>query len=338
MTNDSSIKPEKTNEGAKADKAGDDGLKAARTADNDLIQKQRLAASQGFSLSESETTAIKQANQAKQNAFALVEGGDVIASAKKNDRRAGYDKQLTTAKSDEIEIESGVSSKRRKEVETWWQSVPQFLREAVTSSGCKVKVIVNAELTPELKKEASEAARGHHISIDELPMFYSPSLKKIIFVDKPTKTAHEQQIQQQVEDSVKKEAKAGVQTYGDGAQNLNNFDAKSQSFANIKRNGWHEMGHSIDQAVLHGFSQRADYQTAFKHGLDSLPENLKNELSYFIHNRDEMFAEIFAIEHTPPAQRDKRDKDILDKFKELIKVMHEHAKVKNKDGSEQPIF
>jgi hypothetical protein len=376
MATENSNTPDRPTEVNQPAKSGDDNLKTARNVDNKVIEKQRLMEAQDFSVTKVDSNAIKQANQAPQSAFQVVDGGAVLAASKKSEAQAqpdraatvpaggetvygasGHkelpsskanhsdaaaektrDKQPNAIKPGEIEMEPGVSQKRRDEVEHWWQSVPPHLREAVLNSHCKARIIVNVDQSPALKQEASTEARGHHETIDQLPMFYSPSLNRIIFADKASRTAQEQQVQKKVDTTIEQQERGGVKTYGGGKENLNNFDVKSLSYASIERNGWHEMGHAIDQAVLHKFSASKDFKSAFAEGVASLNATDRASLSYFVNNKDELFAEVFALKHTPAEKRTPRDQLIVDHFSKLIKVMHDEAKVKDSAGHEHALF
>ncbi|MBS1989424.1 MAG: hypothetical protein JSS83_02840 [Cyanobacteria bacterium SZAS LIN-3] len=319
---------------------GVDNVTPTTSRDNKLLEKQRLMAGQDFSMTKVDQSEIKKASEAQSSAFQLVDGHSVVAASKKASDKAAPvgEKHAMAIQPGEIQVDQGVSPRRKAEVEHWLQTVPDHLRQALLASHCKCRIIVNVNLSPDLAKEASEAARGQNHTIDQLPMFYSPSKNAIIFVDRASRTVQEQKVEAKVNASIDYQRRNGLQSYGDGKENLNNFDVKSLTYAGIERNGWHEMGHAIDQAVLKKFSARHDFDAAFQEGAKSLNTEERHRLNYFLTNKDELFAEIFAIKHVPDPKKQVSDEIILKHFSKLIKLMHDQAQVKDSSGTKHPLF
>jgi hypothetical protein len=100
MTIEHSKNSDQTGEVNKPEKqSGDDSLKKDRTVDNKVIEKKRAIAAQDFSVSDIDTEAIKQANEARKNAFQLVDDGAVVAASKRPNAALAPDSHATASDS-----------------------------------------------------------------------------------------------------------------------------------------------------------------------------------------------------------------------------------------------
>lgn len=235
----------------------------------------------------------------------------------------------------ELDIEQQVSADFARRAQIWWHSVPEHLRKLVTGAGSTVTVIENLHTYPNLQREAHWHARRHpnDETYANLPMFYSPGLNSIIIVEKPDLTKSEQQAKDRNEHTVNYLSSSGVQTYGE--HDLKHIDPKSLHYAPLERSAWHELGHALDYAAMHQFTQTRAFDEAFHKDLIKLtPADHRNIQSYFTapeagqpagHEYDaakeELFAQIFAAEHCAKTYPTQENKFLLAHFAKTVSLM-----------------
>lgn len=238
-----------------------------------------------------------------------------------------------------INTHGGVSEQFRRRVDCFAQAIPAHLQKLVGEKGVGISVYATSDQLPEqvrnmqVRRHASGETYGH------LPMFYDPTHKQLVFVEKPKLTAYENTVKQSFDNAEAERRTAGVQSYG----RLAEFDPKSISYDPIERNGWHELGHAVDKAGLGGFSQTKEFQAAFMKDLEKIriPESSPDPLEYYVRPetttgrsisyaaaREELFAELFAISRLPIGLRKRSDAWKLESFPKVARVISRHALLK----------
>lgn len=233
----------------------------------------------------------------------------------------------------EILVASGVDRDYAKRVRDWWSVVPEHIRKLAVHAHTTIRVVNHINDDPRLLAAAREHARGHaEETVAHLPMFYSPQTNALVFASKPALTRSEQAEKDKVDAYANHQSLRGVQSFGKSDPHA--YDPKSRNFAALERNGWHELGHALEQMVLSRMAARSDFKNAFDEAVKKIPAEEKKALDYFVRSetgmprghehdgaRQELFAEIFAIRHIPDDQRTGRDRLILKRFEAVIKIM-----------------
>ncbi len=199
-------------------------------------------------------------------------------------------------------VNPNVSNEFRTRVDYFSRQIPSAMQDALVRSGVSITVYAHSSDVP--ANLANQHARGH--SQDQLtknlPMFYEARNKSLVFIEHPALTSVEQGWKDDVEDTRKKQSQKGIQDFGP----LKNYDPKASRYAPIERNGWHELGHALDKAVLHGFTQNADFDKAYHADISVLSPKVLQDFQYFtapdlINNqkdfsrgKQELFAELAA--------------------------------------------
>ncbi|MBP7862115.1 hypothetical protein KA183_10555 [bacterium] len=224
----------------------------------------------------------------------------------------------------------GVSRKFWERVDNFARQVPHNLQSALVKNQVRIIVYANSsQLPPGL---AEEHARGHtnFQKNKNLPMLYDVGNRAISFIEKPDLTDDEQSWKKSVEDTRNHIQSKGVQDYGP----LRDFDAKSIRYEPIERNGWHELGHAVDVAVLHGFTKGAEFDKAYKADMSRIPLNSPKWISYYVapehtirlenqfdRAKKELFAQIFAISLMPQSQLQQPDSILKELFPNTCQII-----------------
>ncbi len=176
------------------------------------------------------------------------------------------------------------------------------MQDALVRSGVSITVYAHSSDVP--ANLANQHARGHSQdqSTKHLPMFYEHRSKSLVFIEKPELTLVEQKWKDDVEETRKKQSQKGIQDFGP----LKNYDPKASRYAPIERNGWHELGHALDKAVLSGLTQKTAFDKAYHADISALSPKVIQDFHYFtapdlINNqkdfsraKQELFAELTA--------------------------------------------
>ncbi|HEY9712094.1 MAG TPA: hypothetical protein V6C72_01415 [Chroococcales cyanobacterium] len=222
-----------------------------------------------------------------------------------------------------------ISIDYHRQVDTFLASLPPPLVKWAGDHGIKVAIYNNSEQMPATIREAQ--AQGHTgETVGNIPMFYDPASRTLVFVEHPTLTAGEQTSKDKFDHSKAYNESKHVMTFGQ----LSSFDPKAQHYAPLARNGNHEFGHALDQADSTPITSTADFDRDFKMGLSRLSNDEKKLLHYFVeadpkaskgHEFDrakrELFAELFSIEHVQKGFGQRYDQLMLGKFHELVELM-----------------
>ncbi len=228
-------------------------------------------------------------------------------------------------------VNPNVSKEFRARVDYFSRQIPSAMQDALVQSGVSITVYAHSSDVP--ANLANQHARGHSQdqSTKHLPMFYEHRSKSLVFIEKPELTLVEQKWKDDVEETRKKQSQKGIQDFGP----LKNYDPKASRYAPIERNGWHELGHALDKAVLSGFTQKTDFDKAYHADISVLSPKVIQDFRYFtapdlINNqknfsraKQELFAELAADSLLNSSQ-----------YKELARYFPKtHALVKNQLSS-----
>ncbi len=214
------------------------------------------------------------------------------------------------------EIKPGVSKEFQAVAENWIHNkIPHHLQQMMHDSGIGLVVCDTSSQVPEKIRE--QHARNHknpQEKVGNLTMFYDPESRSMIFIEHPDKTSAQKHTQEIM-------AHGGIQTYQHGPD---------------EENAWHELGHALDRRTLKGFSQSKVFDDAYKIGMDSMSTDEKRYFYYYClpsenaekgqeyaAPKEELFAQIFAAEHTPPNRRTETDIFLLNHFKKLADLMRD---------------
>jgi len=243
-------------------------------------------------------------------------------------------KDLPPSKMKQI-VNPNVSKEFRTRVDYFSRQIPSAMQDALVRSGVSITVYAHSSDVP--ANLANQHARGH--SQDQLtknlPMFYEARNKSLVFIEHPALTSVEQGWKDDVEDTRKKQSQKGIQDFGP----LKNYDPKASRYAPIERNGWHELGHAIDQAVLNGLTKRADYNVVFQKEVAAINEFDRKDLWYFTspdstsanhktfeRAKQEVFAQLFLTIFLPRKNLNVQDLKLMKSFPQTFKLIKADAK------------
>lgn len=190
---------------------------------------------------------------------------------------------------------TAVTQQFRKEVQKFFQAIPEPLRQLVASHGTQVLLVENAyELDENL---AGLHLRRHpgNVRVGSLCAFYYARNNVMVFCERPDKVELERASKGQIMQSQKFLEQFSLLLYG------------KSTLAPLSNCGAHEFGHALD-AALANFSHGPKFEEAFGKDILKVSDKEKGTLSYFTYadeavpdpkNRfdaakEEVFAEIFA--------------------------------------------
>jgi hypothetical protein len=295
---------------------GENAMKAT-TFSNQLLGLESLG-SQPFFNAASDRTLVQQGYLPDASNLLLAlnsaqrSGKDLLASNPPESRQAASPEAMPPSRS-EIESDAGVSYSFKEHVQNWWNSIPSYFRDLATNSGHTNLRLVKHASDAVGQKEADAEARHHHgEKLSSLPAFYAASLNSLIVVEDPDRQAYQKY----------NEAK-GVKDY-------------VSPYPPIERTGWHELGHALDLAALHGYTHTKEFDAAFTADLQKLSPKVIKQLDYFAAPdrslskdhwydaaKQEVLAELFAIAHAP-SYKDAGKKQ-LSEHDDLIKKSFPHV-------------
>lgn len=240
-------------------------------------------------------------------------------------------KDLPPSKMKQI-VNPNVSKEFRSRVDYFSRQIPPAMQDALVRSGVSITVYAQSSDVP--ANLANQHARGHSQdqSAKHLPMFYEPRSKALVFIEKPDLTPVEQGWKDDVEHTRETISKKGVSDFGP----LRDFDAKALRYAPIERNGWHELGHALDKAVLGGISDSAAFDAIYKSEYALLSPDDRRNLSYFVtpdynstkaetfqRAKQEIFAELFLSLFVSEQLKSTRDLILKDTFPKTFRLIHQ---------------
>ncbi len=250
-----------------------------------------------------------------QNALAK-QGGDSgsVQYLSKNDGQPQAVKAPLSKIEIREEIKSGVSKEFKTEAENWIHNkIPRRLQQMMHDNGIGLIVCASSSQVPaQIREQHARNHKNPEEKVGNLTMFYDPDSRSMIFIEQPDKTSDQKRTQEIM-------THGGIQTYQHGPE---------------EENAWHELGHALDRRALKGFSQSKEFDDAYKVGMDSIP---LAKLGYFYYYcmptknatkgheyeaaKEELFAQIFAAEHTSANRRTETDNFLLDHFKKVVELM-----------------
>jgi len=231
-------------------------------------------------------------------------------------------------------VNPNVSKEFRLRVDHFAKQIPFSIQQALSKNGVGITVYSNSSEVP--SDLANRHARGHSYdqSIKNLPMFYEPRSKSLVFIEHPALTSVEQKWQDDAQKTVETNEKKGVLDL-----NLKNFDAKSVRYDPIERNGWHELGHAVEQTILQGLTKRADFNALFLRELKAIntpdlrdlsyftnPDNPKIEPKTYVRAKQEVFAQIFLTFLMPNNKLNSQDRKLMKCFSQTGALIKSEAK------------
>lgn len=175
-----------------------------------------------------------------------------------------------------MQVGNKVSKQFLTRVDNFSRQIPQTFQSALTSKGVTIVIYSDSSEVPPILANRHAAGHSREQLTKNLPMFFEPRSKSLVFIEKPALTPGEQNWQKKLKDVQTTFTNKGVQDF-----RISNRDAKTFRYAPLERNGWHELGHALDQEVLNKFTSSPEFDKAYMADLLSIAPAVRTKYAYF---------------------------------------------------------